>query len=156
MSHYHPHTAADTGAMLTALGLSSLDALFDSLPQGVKLGRPLALPEGLSQMETLAEMERLADLNTRYRLTLRGAGCYDHFIPPLVSQIAGKEEFVTAYTPYQAEMSQGILQAIFEYQTLICELTGMAASNAGVYDGAASGAARWRWSPPPRTPIPSP
>lgn len=140
MSHYHPHTAADTGAMLAALGLSSTEALFDSLPQGVKLGRPLALPEGLSQMDTLAEMEQLADQNTRYRLTLRGAGCYDHFIPPLVSQIAGKEEFVTAYTPYQAEMSQGILQAIFEYQTLICELTGMAASNAGVYDGATAAA----------------
>jgi glycine dehydrogenase subunit 1 len=126
--------------MLAALGLSTPEALFDNLPEGVRLGRPLALPEGLSQMETLAEMEQLANQNTRYRLTLRGAGCYDHFIPPLVSQIAGKEEFVTAYTPYQAEMSQGILQAIFEYQTLICELTGMAASNAGVYDGATAAA----------------
>ncbi len=140
MSHYQPHTAADTAAMLDALGLASAEALFDSLPPGVKLSRPLALPEGLSQMETLAGMEALAERNTRYGLTLRGAGCYDHFIPPLVSQIAGKEEFVTAYTPYQAEMSQGILQAIFEYQTLICELTGMAASNAGVYDGATAAA----------------
>ena len=140
MSHYRPHTQADTQAMLASLGLDSPSALFDTLPDEVLLKTPVPLAPGLSQMETLSAMESLAARNTAYRLTLRGAGCYDHFIPPLVSQIAGKEEFVTAYTPYQAEISQGILQGIFEYQTLICELTGMAASNAGVYDGATAAA----------------
>ncbi|MEA4998929.1 MAG: aminomethyl-transferring glycine dehydrogenase subunit GcvPA [Candidatus Limiplasma sp.] len=140
MSHYHPHTQADTAAMLATLGLATPDDLFADIPQSVRLRAPLSLPQGLSQMDTLAAMEALAEQNTRYRLTLRGAGCYDHFIPPLVSQLAGKEEFVTAYTPYQAELSQGILQAIFEYQSLICALTGMDASNAGVYDGASAAA----------------
>ncbi len=140
MSHYHPHTQADTSPMLTALGLDDTDALFADIPQSVLRKAPLSLPDGLGQMETLAAMEALADQNIRYRLTLRGAGCYDHFIPPLVSQLAGKEEFVTAYTPYQAEISQGILQAIFEYQSLICALTGMDASNAGMYDGASAAA----------------
>jgi len=140
MSHYQPHTEAETRSMLDALGLSGMDGLFAGVPEGVKLTRPVSLPDGLSRMETLRAMEELAQQNTQYRLTLRGAGCYDHFIPPLVGQIAGKEEFVTAYTPYQAELSQGILQSIFEYQTLICELTGMDASNAGVYDGATAAA----------------
>lgn len=90
----------------------------------------------MSQMEALDAMKALAAKNTLYSLTLRGAGCYDHFIPPIVSRIAAKEEFVTAYTPYQAEMSQGVLQSIFEYQSLMCELTGMDAGNASVYDGA--------------------
>ena len=140
MSHYVPHTEAETRAMLAELGLSSVDALFCDVPESVRLTAPVALPKGLSQMGTLQTMEALADQNTAYQLTLRGAGCYDHFIPPLVKQITGKEEFVTAYTPYQAELSQGILQSIFEYQTLICELTGMDASNAGVYDGATAAA----------------
>ncbi len=140
MSHYQPHTEAETGAMLAELGLASVDALFSDVPESVKLASPVPLPPGQSQMETLRAMEEMAEKNTRYRLTLRGAGCYDHFVPPLVQQIAGKEEFVTAYTPYQAELSQGILQSIFEYQTLVCELTGMDASNAGVYDGATAAA----------------
>ena len=140
MSQYVPHTQAETQAMLTELGLANVEALFSDVPQSVRLASPVALPEGLSQMETLQAMEALAERNAPYRLTLRGAGCYDHVIPPLVKQIAGKEEFVTAYTPYQAEMSQGILQSIFEYQTIVCELTGMDASNAGVYDGATAAA----------------
>ena len=140
MSHYQPHTDAETYAMLGELGLASADGLFADLPEGVRLAAPVALPRGLSRMETLQAMEKLAARNTVYSLTLRGAGCYDHFIPPLVSRIAGKEEFLTAYTPYQSELSQGILQSIFEYQTLMCELTGMDASNAGVYDGATAAA----------------
>ncbi|MEA4929035.1 MAG: aminomethyl-transferring glycine dehydrogenase subunit GcvPA [Candidatus Limiplasma sp.] len=140
MSRYLPHTPAETQAMLDTLGLNSLDALFADVPESVRNHAAAPLPEGLSQLETLRAMEELAARNTAYRLTLRGAGCYDHFIPPLVSQLAGKEEFRTAYTPYQAEISQGILQAIFEYQTLLCELTGMDASNAGVYDGATAAA----------------
>ena len=140
MSHYGPHTEAETRAMLAELGLPSADALFADVPESVRLTAPVPLPAGLTQMETLQAMEALAERNTAYRLTLRGAGCYDHFIPPIVRQITGKEEFLTAYTPYQAELSQGILQSIFEYQTLICELTGMDASNAGVYDGATAAA----------------
>ena len=140
MSHYQPHTPAETQAMLDTLGLPGLDSLFADVPESVRLRAPVDLPAGLCQLETQRAMEALAARNTPYRLTLRGAGCYDHYIPPLVSQIAGKEEFRTAYTPYQAELSQGILQGIFEYQTLICELTGMDASNAGVYDGATAAA----------------
>ena len=140
MSHYQPHTETETRAMLDQLGLSSVNALFKDVPEAVQLTKPLPLAKGLSQMDTLRAMEKLAAQNTAYRLMLRGAGCYDHFIPPLVSQITGKEEFVTADTPYQSEMSQGILQSIFEYQTLICELTGMEVSNAGVYDGATAAA----------------
>ena len=126
--------------MLAELGLNKTDALFADVPESVRLQAPVAIAPGLSQMETLQTMQTLAEENTHYRLTLRGAGCYDHFIPPLVKQITSKEEFVTAYTPYQAEMSQGILQSIFEYQTMICELTGMDVSNAGVYDGATAAA----------------
>ncbi len=140
MSHYQPHTGAETQAMLDVLGLPDTNALFTDVPKSVQLTQPLPLSKGLTQFETQRAMETLAAQNTAYSLTLRGAGCYDHFIPPLVSQIAGKEEFVTAYTPYQSELSQGILQSIFEYQTLICELTGMDASNAGVYDGATAAA----------------
>lgn len=140
MSHYQPHTRAETQAMLDVLGLPDTNALFADVPKSVQLTQPLPLSKGLTQFETQRAMETLAAQNTAYSLTLRGAGCYDHFIPPLVSQIAGKEEFVTAYTPYQSELSQGILQSIFEYQTLICELTGMDASNAGVYDGATAAA----------------
>ena len=140
MSKYMPHTEAETRAMLDALGLADAGALFADVPESVRLRQPVSLPHGLSQMETQAAMEALANENRRYLLCLRGAGCQDHYIPPIVGRIAGKEEFVTAYTPYQAEMSQGVLQSIFEYQTLMCELTGMDVSNAGVYDGATAAA----------------
>ncbi len=140
MNHYHPHTPEETAEMLQFLGLKSLDDLFTDIPQSVKQAIPGEEHPGLSQMETLQAIEDLAAQNTKYRLTLRGAGCYDHFIPPIVPQLANKKEFLSAYTPYQAELSQGVLQAIFEYQTLICELTGMDASNAGVYDFATAAA----------------
>lgn len=140
MGNYLPHTEAERAKMLAALGLSTMDELFSQVPEAVKLKEPVRLPPGLSQMEALAEMKALAGQNASYSLTLRGAGCYDHFIPPIVSRIAAKEEFVTAYTPYQAEMSQGVLQSIFEYQSLMCELTGMDAANASVYDGATAAA----------------
>jgi len=140
MSQYVPHTPAETQAMLAELGLVGIGELFADVPNSVKLTAPVPLPNGLSTLETMQAMEELANQNIRYHLTLRGAGSYDHFIPPLVKQITGKEEFVTAYTPYQAELSQGILQSIFEYQTMICELTGMDVSNAGVYDGATAAA----------------
>ncbi len=140
MSQYHPHTPAETQDMLKFLGLSSLDELFQDVPESVRHSVPPDSKPGLTQMETLQAMQALAAQNTPYRLTLRGAGCYDHFIPPIVPQLAGKKEFLSAYTPYQAELSQGVLQAIFEYQTLIAELTGMDASNAGVYDFATAAA----------------
>ncbi len=150
MSQYTPHTPEETRAMLRTLGLSSLDQLFSGIPAEVRRGMPADERPGMTQMETLQAMEALAARNTRYGLTLRGAGCYDHFIPPIVPQLAGKKEFLSSYTPYQAELSQGMLQAIFEYQTLICELTGMDASNAGVYDFATAAAesavmCRERW-----------
>jgi len=126
--------------MLAALGLASADELFADVPQSVRLPKEALTHAGLTQMETLQAIESLAAQNKQYTLTLRGAGCYDHFIPPIVPQLANKKEFLSAYTPYQAELSQGILQSIFEYQTLICELTGMDVSNAGVYDFATAAA----------------
>ncbi len=140
MNRYTPHTPEETQEMLAVLGLPSADALFADIPSGVRLPQGADTTPGLTQMETLQAMEALAAQNTHYTLTLRGAGCYDHFIPPIVPQIAGKKEFLSSYTPYQAELSQGVLQAIFEYQTLICELTGMDVSNAGVYDFATAAA----------------
>ena len=140
MSQYTPHTPEETGAMLKTLGLDTLGELFSDIPKTAGHGLPGGAHPGLSQLETIQAMEALADRNTRYSLTLRGAGCYDHFIPPIVTQLASKKEFLSSYTPYQAELSQGVLQAIFEYQTLICELTGMDVSNAGVYDFATAAA----------------
>lgn len=104
------------------------------------LDHALNIPEGMSELEVIRKMEGIASKNKVYKTILRGAGAYDHFIPAVVKSIPGKEEFLTAYTPYQAEMSQGVLQSIFEYQTMICELTGMDVSNASVYDGASAAA----------------
>lgn len=140
MGKYTPHTDADRAEMLSVLGLQEMDQLFADIPESVLLQSPVALKPGMSQLETLRAMQELADDNKAYSLTLRGAGCYDHFIPPVVSRMAAKEEFVTAYTPYQAEMSQGVLQSIFEFQSMMCELTQMEAANASVYDGATAAA----------------
>lgn len=139
MGSYVPHTAAECEEMLRTIGLETIDELYADVPPEVKLAS-LDLPEGLSELQVAREMESLAQKNKVYRTIFRGAGAYRHYIPAAVRAIASKEEFVTAYTPYQAEISQGILQAIFEYQTMICELTGMAVSNASVYDGAAAAA----------------
>lgn len=139
MGSYVPHTAAEREEMLRTIGLETIDELYADVPPEVKLAS-LDLPEGLSELQVTREMESLAQKNKVYRTIFRGAGAYRHYIPAAVRAIASKEEFVTAYTPYQAEISQGILQAIFEYQTMICELTGMAVSNASVYDGAAAAA----------------
>ena len=140
MGHYLPHTDADRQKMLSALGLSDMTELFADIPESVLLKEPVQLPPERSQLEVMNAIREMAAQNHSYGLTLRGAGCYDHFIPPLVSRMAAKEEFVTAYTPYQAEMSQGLLQSIFEYQSLMCALTQMDASNASVYDGATAAA----------------
>ena len=140
MGSYIPSSEAERREMLEALGMESVRELYKDVPESVLLDRPLNLPEGLSEMEVRAKLESMAKLNRNYRTILRGAGAYDHYIPSIVRYIPAKEEFLTAYTPYQAEMSQGVLQSIFEYQTMICELTGRDVSNASVYDGASAAA----------------
>ncbi|NLG37570.1 MAG: aminomethyl-transferring glycine dehydrogenase subunit GcvPA [Clostridiales bacterium] len=138
MAGYVPGTPDDRQAMLESLGVRSVEDLLTPIPRAVRLAEPLHLPPGLGEAEVRDRIAELAERNTRYDAVFRGAGAYRHFIPAVVRSLATREEFVTAYTPYQAEISQGVLQAIFEYQTLICELTGMDAANASVYDGAAA------------------
>ncbi len=135
---FAPHTDEDVGRMLEAIGLRSLDELFDQIPPSVRLDRPLDLPDGLSEMEVLADLEALAGRNrsTDDLICFAGAGAYDHYVPAVVWALAGRSEFYTSYTPYQPELSQGVLQALFEYQSMICELTGLDVANASLYDGA--------------------
>src|ERR1051325_3959994 len=123
--------------MLDRIGLDSLDGLFDQIPEAVRLDRPLALPDGVSEMELLADVRALAarDRSADDLVCFAGAGAYDHYVPSVVWALAGRSEFATAYTPYQPELSQGVLQALFEYQSMICELTGLEVSNASLYDG---------------------
>lgn len=132
---YVPHSAADQKALLSSLNLASLPELFAGLPPQAVLQKKLDLPAPLSEPELLAELQRLSGLDQPASLFL-GGGSYQHFIPSVVKRLAARPEFVTAYTPYQAEASQGILQAIFEYQSLICQLTGLDIANASLYDGA--------------------
>lgn len=139
MGGYLPSSEQERRQMLEACGLDSYDALFAAVPEAIRWPQ-LELPAGLSELETLQRMEALAGKNRVFSSVFRGAGAYRHYIPSIVKSVVGKEEFLTAYTPYQAEISQGILQAIFEYQTMICELTGMDAANASVYDGASAAA----------------
>ncbi len=140
MGSYVPATASERREMLQAIGMSAETELYADVPQAMLLDRPLDIPRGMSELEVRSRMEALAAKNKQYDVILRGAGAYDHYIPSIVKYIPAKEEFLTAYTPYQAEMSQGILQSIFEYQTMICQLTGMDVSNASVYDGATAAA----------------
>lgn len=140
MGSYLPSTPQEREQMLQAIGLQNADGLYADVPSSVLLKKPVDIPQGLSEMEVRAKMADLAGQNTVYPVVLRGAGAYDHFIPAIVGAVTAKEEFSTAYTPYQAELSQGILQSIFEFQTMICELTGMDAANASVYDGASAAA----------------
>lgn len=139
MGSFLPNTKQEQQEMLEEIGFHSFDELFAHIPEEVKV-KELNLPAGLSEMEAAGAMEDMAGKNKVFRHIFRGAGAYHHYIPAIVDSVTGKEEFVTAYTPYQAEISQGILQSIFEYQTMICELTGMDASNASVYDGATAAA----------------
>ncbi|NLB90507.1 MAG: aminomethyl-transferring glycine dehydrogenase subunit GcvPA [Clostridiales bacterium] len=141
MGNYIPVNKREQEEMLETLGLKSTLELFTDIPQQVVLEEgALQLPEGKSEMEVKAYMRSIAKENQVFPVMLRGAGAYRHYIPAIVPYITAKEEFLTAYTPYQAEISQGILQSIFEYQTMICELTGMEVSNASVYDGASAAA----------------
>ena len=128
-------TERDEREMLDAIGVSSVDELFCDVPEGVRFRRELALERALSEPEVVAHLEQLAARNVRDEVSFLGAGIYDHYVPAIVDAVLQRGEFLTAYTPYQPELSQGVLQAIFEYQTAICELTGMDVSNASGYDG---------------------
>jgi glycine dehydrogenase subunit 1 len=139
MNKYIPVSASEKAQMLNEIGLKTVEDLFAQIPEEIKIKR-LNLPAGMSELEVKRAMSRMADKNIRFNTIFRGAGAYNHFIPSIVKSITGKEEFLTAYTPYQAEISQGVLQSIFEYQTMICNLTGLDVSNASVYDGATAAA----------------
>ena len=130
-------TDADREAMLDAIGVSSVEELFADLPEGVRLRRELDLLPALTEQELTAYFEALAAQNAHVgaELSFLGAGMYDHYVPAIVDAVLQRGELLTAYTPYQPELSQGVLQSIFEYQTAICELTGMDVSNASGYDG---------------------
>lgn len=134
---YIANTPDDVRVMLAAIGLDSLDQLFDMIPPELRLARPLAVPEALCELELTRQVGHLLEQNVGAdrRPCFLGAGSYDHFIPAVVDNLAARGEFYTAYTPYQAEASQGTLQATFEYQTLITQLTGLDVSNASLYDG---------------------
>jgi glycine dehydrogenase subunit 1 len=136
---YHPHSPEDITAMLSAIGVPSLDALFDSIPEELQLKRPLELPPALDEHSLLDHMSELASKNASAPPFL-GAGAYPHHLPPAVDQLLLRSEFYTAYTPYQPEISQGTLQAIFEFQTFACLLTGLEVANASMYDGATASA----------------
>jgi len=136
---YTQITDAQRDQMLGAIGAESIDALLTAAPEGIRLDRPLRLPDALSEQELAAELDRLAASNTP-GICFAGAGAYDHYIPAVVDAMASRGEFLTAYTPYQAEASQGSLQAFFEFQSLICRLTGMDIANASMYEAASAAA----------------
>ena len=141
MASYIPSTKEERLEMLKVVGLNDFNDLYKDVPAAMLLkDGDLNIPEGMSEMEVGRAVAAMAAKNKVFSTVLRGAGAYDHYIPSIVKYIPAKEEFLTAYTPYQAEMSQGILQSIFEYQTMICEITGMDVSNASVYDGATAAA----------------
>jgi glycine dehydrogenase subunit 1 len=138
LTQYTAVTDADLAEMLSAIGVSSVQELFDrQIPADVRLGRPLDLPAGLPEQEVYAHLRELAakNVSAEDELTFLGAGMYDHYVPAVIDMLLGRSEFLTPYTPYQPEVSQGNLQAMFEYQTAISELTGLPVSNASVYEG---------------------
>jgi glycine dehydrogenase subunit 1 len=137
---YIPHTEEDVRQMLRTIGAASVESLFASIPEKLRLGRSLALPKAASEQELLSELAALAARNahTDSHDWFLGAGTYAHFVPSAVDALASRAEFYTSYTPYQPEISQGTLQTIFEWQTMICALTGLEVSNASMYDGASA------------------
>ncbi|WP_249020656.1 aminomethyl-transferring glycine dehydrogenase subunit GcvPA [Conexibacter sp. S30A1] len=143
MSRYTAVTDADLGEMLATIGVGSVEELFADVPAGLRVEGPLALDDGLSEQEVYGELAALAqrNLSTDEQITFLGAGMYDSYVPALVDSITARAEFLTPYTPYQPEVSQGGLQAMFEYQTAICELTGLPVANASVYEGPSAVAA---------------
>ena len=140
MGTFIPNTKEEQLKMLKEIGYKDFDDLFKVIPDEAKVKGELNLPEGMSEIEVDRKVQGLADKNVVFRSVFRGAGAYNHYVPSAVDAIANKEEFLTAYTPYQAEISQGILQSIFEYQTMIAEITGMDIANASLYDGASAAA----------------
>lgn len=138
MHPYLPHTNEDVENMLKAIGLDSLEALFSDIPAELRLNRKLAIDEGLTEIELRKKIGNMAakNLTNEHMVSFLGGGAYQHYIPSIIKHLISRQEFSTAYTPYQPEISQGTLQAIFEYQSMICELTGMDVSNASLYDGA--------------------
>ncbi|MFC1566484.1 aminomethyl-transferring glycine dehydrogenase subunit GcvPA [bacterium] len=134
-----PHTLEQINYMKDKLGVSNIDELFKDIPDELRLKKELDLPESLSEIELRKKMEEYTSLNdSANKISFLGGGIYDHYIPEVVNNLSSRSEFVTAYTPYQAELSQGALQAIYEYQTYITRLTGLDVSNASLYDGANS------------------
>lgn len=140
MQRYISNTPEQQQQMLHEIGAERIEDLFATIPKEVRLSRALDLPDGLSEMETIRRVQALAkdNVNTEDYTCFLGAGAYDHFIPSVVDHLLSRQEFYTAYTPYQPEISQGTLQAIFEYQSMICMLTGMDVANASMYDGASA------------------
>src|SRR3954470_5642735 len=143
MTRYTSATDQDRREMLARIGVPAMDDLFEAIPQHLRLKEPLDLPDGMSEQDVY---EHLASFAARNRhadeeTTFVGAGMYDHYQPALIDTLIGRSEFITPYTPYQPEISQGTLQAMFEYQTAICELTGMSVTNAGLYEAPSSVAA---------------
>jgi glycine cleavage system P protein (glycine dehydrogenase) subunit 1 len=136
--NFAPHTDDDVRQMLDRIGLERLDQLFEQIPPSVRLDRPLDIPDGVSEMEIVADLRSMAarNLDADRLVCFAGAGAYDHYVPSVVWALAGRSEFYTSYTPYQPELSQGVLQALFEYQSMIAELTALDVSNASLYDGA--------------------
>src|SRR5262245_48526887 len=138
---YLPHTEAEIHSMLATIGVSSLDALFEDVPPAYRLNRPLAIDPALDDATLMAHLEPLAISNeSARRPSFLGARLYHHHIPPAVDQLLLRSEFYTAYTPYQPEVAQGTLQAIYEFQTMVAELLGMEVANASMYDGASAAA----------------
>ncbi|MGL6095006.1 MAG: aminomethyl-transferring glycine dehydrogenase subunit GcvPA [Fimbriiglobus sp.] len=137
MSAYLPNTTADVAAMLARIGVASIEDLFAPIPADARLHRPLDIPPAMTEMELTRHAKWLADRNTSAAdaVCFLGGGAYDHFIPTVVDGAAGRGEFYSAYTPYQAEASQGTLQAVFEYQTLMAQLAGLDVANASLYEG---------------------
>lgn len=137
MFPYIPNTPEDEQVMLKTIGLDSVDQLFSDIPKDVHLDRPLNIPTAKSELEVSTYLKKLADKNCSVNqiTSYLGAGAYEHYIPSVVNAIISRSEFYTSYTPYQPEISQGTLQYIFEFQTLICNLTGMDVANASLYDG---------------------
>jgi glycine dehydrogenase subunit 1 len=134
-TRYIPHTNEDIRRMLETIGVKKVEDLFETIPKEYRLSKPLNLPEALGEPDLIRHLQ---GLQSPILTSFLGAGAYYHFIPAVVSSLISRSEFYTAYTPYQPEISQGTLQAIFEYQTLMCQLTGMEVSNGSLYDGASS------------------
>ncbi len=138
MQRYIPNTPEQQRDMLQSMDLADIEDLFLDIPRDVRLQRPLAIPKSHSELELTAHLQKLSDnnLGAKDYTCFLGAGAYDHYIPSIIDHMLLRQEFYTAYTPYQPEISQGTLQAIFEFQSMICELTGLEVANASVYDGA--------------------